>query len=108
MTLVPSVDGFSLITVYENEQSQSLTLSISLGDAAESGDIRCTDPGDAANNHKSICGWTNGKLQFVMVSDLVLTETQQLAEWMKQNYSMAHLISSNEYFFSQTLGTTKA
>jgi anti-sigma factor RsiW len=108
MTLVPSVDGFSLITVYENKQSQSLTLSIGLDDATGAADIHCTAPGEAANNHKSICGWANGKLRFVVVSDLVLAETQQLAEWMKQNYSMAHLISSNEYFFSQTLGTTKA
>lgn len=108
MTLVPSVDGFSLITVYENEQRQSVTLSIGLGEATEAGEVHCAAPGDAADKHNSICGWTNGKLRFVLVSDLVLTKTQQLAEWMKQNYSMAHLISSNEYFFSQTLGTTKA
>jgi anti-sigma factor RsiW len=104
MTLVPSMDNYSLITVYKDAQSQSLTLYVGLKETGKSEEFLCT----SGENSKSTCAWANGKLQFVVVSDLALADTQQVAEWMRQNYSMAHLISSSEYFFSQTFGTTRA
>jgi anti-sigma factor RsiW len=108
MTLVPSANNFSLLTIYENTQGQYLTLYIGLRGAENSGDFGCTSGARVSEDANSVCAWASDKLQFVVVSDLLLDETKQLAEWMKQNYSMAHLISSNEYFFSQTFGTTSA
>jgi anti-sigma factor RsiW len=102
--LVPAVDNFAMVTVYEDDQSQKLTLYVGLRDAGNTDDIECVP----RENTKSLCSWANGELQFVVVSDLPVAETRQLTEWMKQNYAMAHLISSNEYFFSHTLGTINA
>ena len=104
MMLVPAQDNFAMVTVYENEQSQKLTLYIGLGGGNQGQELGCT----ARETSKSLCSWVNGSLQFVVVSDLPVEETNQLAQWMKQNYTMAHLISSSEYFFSQTLGTINA
>ena len=104
MMLVPARDNFAMVTLYEDKQGQKLTLYVGLRDSESNNDeIRCS----ARENTKSLCSWGNSSLQFVVVSDLAVTETNQLAQWMKQNYAMAHLISSNEYFFSQTLGTIK-
>ncbi|MGD8593255.1 MAG: hypothetical protein PVF82_10515 [Gammaproteobacteria bacterium] len=104
MMLVPAVDNFAMVTVYEDDQSQKLTLYVGLRDAGKTDGIECVP----RENTKSLCSWANGELQFVVVSDLPVAETRQLTEWMKQNYAMAHLISSNEYFFSHTLGTINA
>ncbi len=104
MTLLPTEDAFALVTVYGTEQGQSVTLYISKADSDRHDNLKCfTTVG--ANN---LCGWSDDALQFLIVSDLAVAETRQLAEWMQQNYSMAHLISSNEYFFSHTLGTINA
>jgi anti-sigma factor RsiW len=104
MMLVPAMDNFAMVTVYEDDQGQKLTLYVGLRDAGKTDDIECV----ARENTKSLCSWANAELQFVVVSDLPVAETRQLTEWMMQNYAMAHLISSNEYFFSQTLGTINA
>ncbi len=104
MMLVPAMDNFAMVTVYEDDQGLRLTLYVGLRDAGKTDDNECI----ARENTKSLCSWANGELQFVVVSDLTVAETRQLAEWMMQNYAMAHLISSNEYFFSHTLGTINA
>jgi len=104
LMLVPAMSNFAMVTVYENDQGQKLTLYVGLRDGGKSDDVICA----ARENTKSLCSWTNDKLRFVVVSDLTVTDTKQLAVWMQQNYAMAHLISSSEYFFSQTLGTIKA
>ncbi|WP_455210765.1 anti-sigma factor family protein [Kaarinaea lacus] len=104
LMLVPATSNFAMVTVYEDDQGQKLSLYIGLRDAGKTDDVACV----ARENTKSLCSWASDKLQFVVVSDLAINDTKQLAEWMQQNYAMAHLISSNEYFFSQTLGTIKA
>lgn len=104
MMLVPAVDNFAMVTVYENNQGQRITLYVGLRNAEKTAGTQCV----ARESTKSLCHWANDTLQFVVVSDLVVDETRQLAEWMMQNYAMAHLISSNVYFFSQTLGTINA
>jgi len=104
MTLLPTEDAFALVTVYGTEQGQSVTLYIRKADSDRQDHLKCfTTVG--TNN---LCGWSDDALQFLIVSDLAAAETRQLAEWMQQNYSLAHLISSNEYFFSHTLGTINA